>query len=104
VAVDDAEDHINLVIRGADLLGSTVRQIHLGRMLGRAAPAQFLHHPLLLTPSGQKLSKSNRDVGVRELRTAGVRAADVIGRAAAAVGLQGSAHSVNAADVGRLFG
>ena len=104
VVVDDAEDQINLVIRGADLLGSTARQIHLGRMLGRAAPAQFLHHALLLKPSGQKLSKSNRDIGVRELRTAGVIAADVIGRAAAAVGLQGSAHPVNATDVGRLFG
>lgn len=104
VVVDDEADRVNLAIRGADLLDSTVRQIHLGRMLGRTVPVQFLHHPLLLNPSGQKLSKSSGDVGVKELRAAGASAAEVIGRAAAAVGLQGSAHPVDAADIVRLFG
>jgi glutamyl/glutaminyl-tRNA synthetase len=104
VVVDDEADRVNLAIRGADLLNSTVRQIHLGRMLGRTVPVQFLHHPLLLNLSGQKLSKSSGDAGVRELRAAGACAAEVIGRAAAAVGLQGSAHPVNAANVARLFG
>lgn len=104
VTVDDDEDHVNLVIRGADLLSSTGRQIRLGRMLGRTGPARFLHHPLVLKPSGQKLSKSSRDAGVRELRAAGVSAAEVIGRAAAAVGLQESAYPVHAGDVVRLFG
>ena len=104
VVVDDEADRVNLAIRGADLLDSTVRQIHLARMLGRTVPVQFLHHPLLLKSSGEKLSKSTGDVGVRELRAAGACAAEVIGRAAAAVGLQGSAHPVNATDVVRLFG
>jgi glutamyl-tRNA synthetase/glutamyl-Q tRNA(Asp) synthetase len=104
VVVDDMEDEVNLAIRGRDLLDSTVRQIRLGRMLGRAAPAQFLHHPLVLGPSGLKLSKASGDAGVRELRAAGASAADVIGRAAAAVGLQGTAHPVHAAEVVRLFG
>ena len=104
VVVDDKADRVDLAIRGADLLGSTIRQIHLARMLGRAVPVQFLHHPLLLRPSGQKLSKSSADVGVRELRAAGASAAEVIGRAAAAVGLQGSARPVSATDVVRLFG
>jgi len=104
VVVDDVEDQVNLVIRGRDLLESTVQQIRLGRMLGRAAPAQFLHHPLVLGPSGRKLSKASGDAGVRELRAAGASAADVIGHAAAAVGLQGTAHPVHAAEVVRLFG
>jgi glutamyl/glutaminyl-tRNA synthetase len=104
VVVDDEADHVNLAIRGSDLLGSTIRQIQLGRMLGRTVPLQFLHHPLVLKPSGQKLSKSSGDVGVRELRAAGARAAEVIGRAAAAVGLLGSARPVRATDVTRLFG
>ena len=104
VVVDDEADQVNLAIRGADLLDSTIRQIHLGRMLGRAVPGQFLHHPLLLRPSGQKLSKSSGDVGVRELREAGTCAAEVIGRAAAEVGLQASAHPIDATDVVRLFG
>ena len=104
VAIDDHQDAVDLVIRGADLLGSTGRQIRLGRMCGRTEPAQFLHHPLLLTSSGQKLSKSSGDAGIRELRAAGVTAAEVIGRAAGAIGLQASTHPVRAADVVRLFG
>jgi glutamyl/glutaminyl-tRNA synthetase len=73
-------------------------------MLGRTVPAQFLHHPLLLKPSGQKLSKSGGDVGIRELRAAGASAAEVIGRAAARVGLQGAPEPVVAAEVSLLFG
>ena len=103
VTVDDIRDDITLVIRGADLLSSTGRQIRLGEMLGRAAPARFLHHPLIVGPSGEKLSKSNRDTGVRELRDAGLGAAGVIGRAAAAVGLIPPGEQIDAAEVARLF-
>jgi glutamyl-tRNA synthetase/glutamyl-Q tRNA(Asp) synthetase len=103
VTVDDEADGVTLVVRGADLLGSTGRQIRLGRMLGRAAPAQFLHHPLLLNASGRKLSKSNGDVGVRALRAAGVDAATILGRAAAAVGLQRTPEPLVAGDVHSLF-
>jgi glutamyl-Q tRNA(Asp) synthetase len=87
VTVDDCRQKIDLVIRGADLLSSTGRQIRLARMLGRAKPPVFLHHPILLKPGGEKLSKSSGDTGVRELRAAGTSPEDVIGRAAHAVGL-----------------
>jgi glutamyl-tRNA synthetase/glutamyl-Q tRNA(Asp) synthetase len=103
VTVDDARDGVTLVIRGADLLSSTGRQIRLARMLGRVEPLLFLHHPLILNPSGEKLSKSSGDTGVRELRAAGVDPADVIGRAAAAVGLLPQARPVRAEEVGALF-
>lgn len=103
VTVDDREDGVDLVIRGADLLGSTGRQIRLGRMLGRESPAQFLHHPLLYRPNGQKLSKSTGDTGVRLLREAGMSPADVIGYAATAIGLQIAPRPRDAADVVRLF-
>jgi glutamyl-tRNA synthetase/glutamyl-Q tRNA(Asp) synthetase len=84
VTVDDMEQGITLVIRGEDLLSSTGRQLALARMLGRVAPPWFLHHPLVFATPGEKLSKSAGDTGVRDLRAAGVSAADVIGRAAAA--------------------
>ena len=70
VVVDDLEQGIDLVVRGRDLLESTGRQIQLGRLLGRREPPRFLHHPLITHPDGTKLSKSNRDSGVRELRAA----------------------------------
>lgn len=79
---------IDLVIRGEDLLESTGRQILLARLLGRAEPPRFLHHPLLLRPDGAKLSKSNRDTGVRDLRAAGWSAERVLGEAAHRAGLQ----------------
>jgi glutamyl-Q tRNA(Asp) synthetase len=71
VTVDDWQQAITLVVRGIDLLPSTGRQIRLARLLGRAHPPTFLHHPLIMKAPGQKLSKSDRDTGVRELRTRG---------------------------------
>jgi glutamyl-tRNA synthetase/glutamyl-Q tRNA(Asp) synthetase len=86
-SADDMAQRIDLVIRGEDLLGSTGRQIRLMRLLGRGMPPVYVHHPLLYSASGAKLSKSNQDAGVRELRAAGLSAADVLGLAAARVGL-----------------
>lgn len=103
VTVDDARQHVDLVIRGTDLLESTGRQIHLARMLGRARPPVFLHHPVLLKPSGEKLSKSSGDTGVRDLRDKGLGPAEVIGRAAAAAGLTTSVRPIDAPDIVELF-
>jgi glutamyl-Q tRNA(Asp) synthetase len=104
VAVDDFEQGITHVIRGDDLLASTGRQIQLARLLGRSAPPQFFHHPLVMKSSTQKLSKADRDTSVRDLRKAGVRPEDVIGRAAAAVSLIEAPRPVAAHDVAGLLG
>ena len=70
-SVDDFRQGIDLVIRGEDLLPSTGRQIRIARLLGRTSPPEFLHHPLLMKSATQKLSKSDGDTGIRELRARG---------------------------------
>jgi glutamyl/glutaminyl-tRNA synthetase len=103
VTVDDLEDGIDLVIRGEDILESTGRQILLGRMLGRGAPAAFLHHPLIHGADGRKLGKREGSEGVEALRLAGVQPETVLGRAAWLSGLLESEEPVRADDLARLF-
>jgi len=83
--VDDLVQGITLVVRGDDLLASTGRQIQLARLLGRDEPPLFLHHPLIMKSADQKLSKSDGDTGVRELRARGWTPAQVIERAMSVV-------------------
>jgi len=56
VVVDDAEQGVTDVVRGADLIDSTGRQIHLQRLLGYPQP-RYLHVPVAVNASGEKLSK-----------------------------------------------
>ncbi|HEX6616643.1 MAG TPA: glutamate--tRNA ligase family protein [Gemmatimonadales bacterium] len=103
VVVDDLRQGVDLVIRGEDLLDSTGRQILLGRLLGRGVPPVFLHHPLILKPGGEKLSKSSGDTGIRELRAAGATPAQVLGRAAWLTGLQPGPAPLRPDDLAGLF-
>jgi glutamyl-Q tRNA(Asp) synthetase len=103
VTVDDIRQQIDLVVRGDDLREATGVQVQLARRLGRTTAPVFVHHGLVVGPGGHKLSKSNRDTGVREMRADGASPADIIGRAAHAAGLAADARALPACDVARLF-
>ena len=71
VVVDDAAMQITEVVRGADLLLSTARQLLLYRALGLNPPA-FYHCPLMTDDSGVRLAKRHDALSLRALRESGV--------------------------------
>ncbi len=86
VVVDDALMGVTEVVRGADLLSSTPRQLWLYRTLGLNAP-EFIHMPLLLAPDGRRLSKRDGDESLENLQ-AKYTPEEIIGRLACVCGLQ----------------
>ncbi len=103
VTVDDWDQRVDLVIRGEDLLSSTGRQIRLAGLIGRPDLTTFLHHPLVLKPSGEKLSKANQDTGLAELRQAGVSPEMLLGEAAFRGGLLKESRPLNVVELPDLF-
>jgi glutamyl-tRNA synthetase len=83
VIVDDAEQDVEEVVRGADLVDSTPRQLHLARLLGRREPA-YAHAPLMLGPDGARLAKRH---GAVTLADRDESPADVLSELAASVSL-----------------
>ena len=67
VVVDDARMGVTEVVRGADLLSSTARQLYLYRLLG-LQPPRFAHCPLLLAADGRRLSKRDGGQSLENLR------------------------------------
>ncbi|MGC2695137.1 MAG: glutamate--tRNA ligase family protein [Candidatus Angelobacter sp.] len=82
VVVDDAAMQISEVVRGADLLKSTARQLLLIRALGYSTPAYF-HCPLLRDEKNVRLAKRHDALSLRKLRTRGVNPADLRNKFAA---------------------
>ena len=96
VVVDDAAMRITEVVRGDDLLPSTVKQLLLYRAL-ELEPPSFGHVPLLLGPDGVRLAKRHASSRLSELRERGLSAEQGVGRLAAALGLRPDARPVSAA-------
>lgn len=76
VVVDDAAMQITEVVRGADLLLSTFRQLLLYRALALAAP-EFCHVPLVLDSLGERLAKRHDALSLRALRARGISPEEV---------------------------
>lgn len=91
VVIDDAYQHISEVVRGADLLDSTARQIFLQGCLGLPTPV-YAHVPLALLPDGSKLSKRTQSDPIRhEAPAAALRLAMAfLGHAAPCLDLAGT--------------
>jgi glutamyl-tRNA synthetase len=70
VVVDDSEMRISEVVRGADLLLSTARQLLIYRALGLQAP-EFYHCPLMTDSVGVRLAKRHDALSLRSLRAQG---------------------------------
>ena len=80
VVVDDAEQGVTDIVRGADLLESTARQIYLQRLLGFSTP-RYLHVPAVMNDRGEKLSKQTgaQPLDVRNPINALMKAAEHLG-------------------------
>ena len=101
VVVDDALMGVNEVVRGADLLSSTPRQLWLYRELGLMAP-RFYHLPLLLAADGRRLSKRDGDQSLENLR-AKYAPEEIIGKLAFACGLQDAPRPATPAALAETF-
>jgi glutamyl-tRNA synthetase len=77
VVADDHAMRIAEVVRGADLLTSTARQLLLYEAIGWSAPA-FCHVPLVSDAAGRRLAKRTGGLAIHDLRTAGFSPAEVL--------------------------
>lgn len=102
VVVDDALMGINQVVRGADLLQSTARQILLYEALGFPVPA-FAHVPLLLDEHGKRFSKRVQSVGLEPLRAAGATPSQIVGQLAADCGLVDRGEWLSASELAQRY-
>jgi glutamyl-tRNA synthetase len=102
VVVDDAEQGLGEVVRGADLLDSTPRQLWLGARLGLPAP-RHAHVPLMLGPDGARLAKRHGAVTLADRAARGETPDDVRALLAASVGLAEPGERVTAAELVERF-
>jgi glutamyl-Q tRNA(Asp) synthetase len=102
VAIDDFEEGVSLVVRGADLLDSTGRQVLFARALGRETEPLFAHHALIGDAHGRKLSKTDNDACVITWRKAGRRPQEMLGHAAWLAGLREEDAPMEIGQLGEL--
>lgn len=101
VVTDDAAGGVTQIVRGCDLLSSTLRQIYLQQLLGFSTP-EYYHVPLLTAPDGRRLSKRERDLDMGALRERYAPEA-LVGRLAYLAGLLDAPQSVSACELAADF-
>ena len=102
VVVDDAEQGVGEVVRGADLLESTPRQLWLAERLG-LPHVVHAHVPLMLGPDGARLAKRHGAVTLADRAAQGESADDVRSLLAASVGLAEPGEQVTPAELVERF-
>jgi glutamyl-tRNA synthetase len=102
VVVDDTEQGVREVVRGADLLDSTPRQLWLGERLGLPAP-RHAHVALVLGPDGQRLAKRHGAVTLADRAAVGQSADDVRDELAASLGLTARGEGLTPAELVERF-
>lgn len=98
VVVDDADQGVGEVVRGADLVTSTPRQILLNRLLGLPTP-RYAHVPLILGSDGQRLAKRHGAVTLADRAAMGEGPNEVLCWMARSLGLAEPGERVDAADL-----
>ena len=102
VVVDDAAMRITDVLRGADLLDSTARQLSLFAAFEWPAP-RYCHIPLILGPDGRRLAKRDRSAAIAGMRAAGAAPEEVVGCLAHLCGLRDRAEPAKPGDLVDAF-
>jgi glutamyl-tRNA synthetase len=102
VVVDDTAQGVEEVVRGADLLDSTPRQLHLAELLRVRAPS-YAHVPLVLGPDGSRLAKRHGSVTLADRRSGGESDADVVAWMASSAGLAEPGERLSAAELVERF-
>jgi glutamyl-tRNA synthetase len=98
VVVDDADGGIGEVVRGADLVDSTPRQILLARLLGLPVP-RYAHVPLVLGPDGRRLAKRHGAVTLEDRAAQGDGPDEVLAWMARSLGLAGPGEKAAVEDL-----
>ena len=98
VVVDDADQGVEEVVRGDDLLSSTPRQVYLARLLGLTSPG-YVHVPLVLAPDGVRLAKRHGAVTIADRGSPD----EVLSLLAASLGLASENERVSAAKLVERF-
>jgi len=103
VVVDDALMDITQVIRGADLLASTARQLALYDALEYPRPQEYAHVSLMVDAEGIRLAKRDAAAGLDALRAAGYTPGQVLASLAASCGLHPAETSTTPTDLLAAF-
>ena len=97
VTVDDLAQGVTTIVRGADLLDSTPRQLLLRRLLVQSPPPiSTLHIPLVLSEDNKRLAKRHGAIALRTLRAQGTGPQVIVGLLAQSLGLVPHATPISA--------
>ncbi|MDP6633640.1 MAG: glutamate--tRNA ligase family protein [Phycisphaerae bacterium] len=103
VVVDDAQQGVDVIVRGDDLLDSAARQIHLRRLLKLGPEPEYWHVPLVTGPDGRRLAKRHGDTRLSHYRQMGVSPRRILGLLAFMCGLSDQFGEMDMPELMEIF-